>query len=37
MKETLEACGLTLREARGALDRLRAAQLVEPVESGERP
>src|SRR5262245_31900637 len=37
MKETLEACGLTLREARGAIDRLRAAQLIEPVESSERP
>ena len=35
MKETLEACGLTLREARGAVDRLRAAQLVEPLETGE--
>ncbi|TMQ73532.1 MAG: hypothetical protein E6K81_04260 [Candidatus Eisenbacteria bacterium] len=33
MKETLEACGLTLREARGAIDRLRAAQLVEPLET----
>lgn len=32
MKETLDACGLTLREARGAIDRLRAAQLVEPME-----
>lgn len=37
MKETLEACGLTLREARGALDRLRAARLAEPVEPSERP
>jgi hypothetical protein len=37
MKDTLEACGLTLREARGALDRLRAAQHIEPVETGERP
>jgi hypothetical protein len=37
MKETLESCGLTLREARGALDRMRAAKLVEPVETGERP
>jgi hypothetical protein len=36
MRETLDACGLTLREARGAIDRLRAAQLIEPVES-ERP
>jgi hypothetical protein len=35
MKETLESCGLTLREARGAIDRLKAAQMVEPVESGE--
>ena len=36
MKETLAACGLTLREARGALDRLRAAQLIEPLETSER-
>ena len=36
MMETLESCGLTLREARGALDRLRAAGLAEPVESPER-
>jgi hypothetical protein len=36
MKDTLEACGITLREARGAIDRMRAAQLVEPVEAGER-
>lgn len=36
MQDTLEACGLTLREARGALDRLRAAQMVEPVEAPER-
>ena len=35
MKETLDACGLTLRDARGAVDRLRAAQLIEPLESGE--
>ncbi|MGH7730159.1 MAG: hypothetical protein ACRENJ_02815 [Candidatus Eiseniibacteriota bacterium] len=37
MKETLDSCGLTLREARGAIDRMRAAQLVEPVETPERP
>jgi len=37
MKGTLEACALTLRDARGALDRLRAAQLIEPVEGGEQP
>lgn len=37
MKETLDSCGLTLREARGALDRLKAAQLIEPVETGDRP
>jgi hypothetical protein len=37
MQETLDACGLTLRDARGALDRLRAAQLVEPLEPAERP
>ena len=36
MQETLDACGLTLRDARGALDRLKAAQLVEPLESAER-
>jgi hypothetical protein len=35
MKETLDACGLTLREARGAIDRLRAAQLIEPLETSE--
>jgi hypothetical protein len=35
MKETLEACGLTLRDARGAIDRLRAAQLVEPLETSD--
>ena len=37
MKETLEACGLTLREARGAIDRLRAAQMIEPLEMSESP
>ena len=37
MKEALDSCGLTLREARGAIDRMRAAQLIEPVESTERP
>ncbi len=37
MKETLDACGLTLREARGAIDRLRAAQLIEPVGSDGTP
>ena len=36
MKETLDSCGLTLRDARGAIDRMRAAQLIEPVETGER-
>jgi hypothetical protein len=35
MQETLDAVGLTLRETRGAIDRLRAAQLIEPVEAGE--
>jgi hypothetical protein len=36
MQETLNACGLTLRDARGALDRMRAAQLIEPLEPAER-
>jgi len=36
MKETLDACGLSLREARGAIDRLRAAQLIDPVEPDQR-
>ena len=36
MKDTLEACGITLREARGAIDRMRAAQLIEVVEASER-
>ena len=36
MHETLDACGLTLRDARGAIDRLRAAQLIEPLEPAER-
>ena len=33
---TLEACGLTLRDARGTLDRMRAANLVEPLEEAPR-
>ena len=37
MKETLDACGITLRDARGAIDRLQAAHLIDPVEGGERP
>jgi hypothetical protein len=32
LQETLEACGLTLRDARGTLDRLRAADLIQPLE-----
>src|SRR5262245_52093675 len=31
MEETLTACNLTLREARGTLDRLIAAGLIEPL------
>ena len=37
MKEPLESCALPRRDARGAVDRLRAAQLIEPVETPERP
>jgi len=37
LKETLEACNLTLREARGILDRLVAARLIEPVTPPARP
>src|SRR5262245_7385321 len=33
MQETLDACSLTLREARGTLDRLVAAGLIEPLET----
>lgn len=33
LQPTLEACDLTLREARGVLDRLIAAKLIEPLES----
>jgi len=36
LRETLDSCGFTLREARGALDRLRAAQLIEPLEESVR-
>jgi len=32
LQPTLEACNLTLREARGVLDRLIAAGLIEPLE-----
>jgi hypothetical protein len=32
LQPTLDACDLTLREARGVLDRLIAAALIEPVE-----
>ena len=35
MKDTLDSCGITLREARGAIDRLRAAQLVDPIATSE--
>ena len=37
MKETLDACALTLRAARGAIDRLVAARLIEMVEPVDRP
>jgi len=33
MGETLRACNLTLRDARGTLDRLIAAHLIEPLET----
>jgi hypothetical protein len=36
MQETLDAVGFTIRDARGALDRLKAAMLIEPLESAER-
>ncbi|HET9326863.1 MAG TPA: hypothetical protein VFQ05_08840 [Candidatus Eisenbacteria bacterium] len=32
LQPTLEACDLSLREARGVLDRLIAAKLIEPLE-----
>jgi hypothetical protein len=32
LNETLEAVGLSLRDARGALDRMRAAELVQPLD-----
>jgi hypothetical protein len=32
LQPTLEACDLSLREARGVLDRLVAARLIEPLE-----
>jgi hypothetical protein len=32
MRETLAACNLSLREARGTLDRLVSARLIEPVD-----
>ena len=33
MQDTLDACSLTLREARGTIDRLVAAGLIEPLEA----
>jgi hypothetical protein len=33
LQPTLEACDLSLREARGVIDRLVAAGLIEPLES----
>ena len=33
MQETLDACSLTLRDARGTIDRLVAARLIEPLET----
>ncbi len=33
LQRTLEACNLTLREARGTLDRLVAARLIEPLDA----
>ena len=37
LKPTLEACDLTLRDARGALDRLLAAQLIASLDPAPRP
>jgi hypothetical protein len=37
LQPTLEACNLTLRDARGVLDRLVAAGLIEPVEPMDTP
>ncbi|HYM82322.1 MAG TPA: hypothetical protein VEY91_13040 [Candidatus Limnocylindria bacterium] len=36
LQETLDACGLSLRDARAALDRMRAAELVLPLEVPSR-
>ena len=33
LQPTLEACNLSLREARGTLDRLVAARLIEPHDA----
>ena len=33
LQPTLEACNLSLREARGTLDRLVAARLIEPLDA----
>lgn len=33
LQPTLKACDLTLREARGTLDRLVAARLIEPLDA----
>lgn len=37
MKPALEACGVPLRDARGALDRLLAAGLIESLDPHPRP
>ncbi|HEY3216402.1 MAG TPA: hypothetical protein VGK93_07910 [Candidatus Eisenbacteria bacterium] len=37
LRDTMEAVDLTLREARGILDRLIKAQLIEPLEPAEAP
>jgi len=37
LQPTLQACGLTLREARGTLDRLVAARLIEPLDAALMP
>lgn len=37
LKPTLEACDLTLRDARGSLDRLLAARLIAALEPAPRP
>jgi len=37
LQPTLEACDLTLRDARGVIDRLVASRLIEPLEPMDAP